>query len=238
MKRALLSIFAAVSFIANAQKDISVSAILPVDGYEYTTTVDTNIFAFEVTNTGTTTLTATDTVFYRMHIDSIPLDGQGYFYPAFRPEGTTPGVQSDLAPDSSFVYAFYYSDPFPQTLIDALTNHVVCYDVLLWDAVGQVTETDMDNNNSCTEGLNSVGVNEIANNTYSVYPNPVVNELNIDLTADKGLLSVFDMTGRQMTSAYLTEGTNTVNVSALAAGNYMFVITNEGSFLGSGKFQK
>ena len=240
MKKFLLSALAAFSFAANAQTDISVEAVLPQDGYEFNTT-DTNVFAFRITNEGTTALTAADTVYYRMHIDSIVITGPATsFYPAVRATDPTTSLQSVLEPDSSFVFAFAYT-PFQQTLVDQFTQHRVCFDVLLWDVAGNdwATEDDNANNTSCNSGIAPppVGINEIEN-VFANYPNPVVNELNIDFTAEKGLVTIFEMSGKQITSTYLTEGTNTIDVSTLAKGNYMFVITNEGSYLGTGKFQK
>jgi len=240
MKKFLFSVLAAASFVANAQKDISVTSLLPVDGYEFDATTDTNLFAFRVTNEGDTPLTTTDTVFFRWHIDSLIIDGSGgLFSQLIRQDDPTTMTQAELAVDSSFVYAFYYSTPFSQNIIDDLTNHVVCYDVRIWNEAGLLEEDNLTNNTSCTAGISSepIGVDEIEN-VYSTYPNPVTNVLNIDLTADKGLVTVFDMTGRQVTSAYLSEGTNAVDVAALANGNYMFIITNNDSYLGSGKFQK
>ena len=239
MKKVLFSLLAAFSLAASAQTDIGVTAVLPVDGYEFNTT-DTNVFAFQITNEGTMPLSMADTVYYRAHIDSIVITGAANsFFPAVRQDDPTTNMQSVLQPDSSFVYAFAFT-PFSQDLVDEFTNHIVCFDVLLWDATAGAwyTEDDMTNNTSCTAGIsNPVGVTEIEN-VFSTYPNPVVNELNIDFTAEKGLVTIFEMTGRQITSVKLTEGTNTVDVSGLAKGNYMFIITNEGSHLGTGKFQK
>ncbi len=238
MKKILFTILVAISLIANAQTDISVSAILPADGYEYNTT-DTNVFLFRVTNEGTTPLITTDTVFYRMHIDNTVLIGTPTtFYGALRPIDPATNMQSVLAPDSSFTFRFGFL-PFSQTLVDIFTNHIVCYDVILSSDGELITENDMTNNTFCTEGINNVvGVTEVDNYVYSTYPNPVVNELNIDFTAKKGLVTIFEMTGRKINSVNVSEGINTIDVSGLDKGNYMFIITNEDSHLGTGKFQK
>lgn len=240
MKKVLLSVLAAFSIAANAQTDISVTSLLPVDGTEYNTT-DTNIFIFRVTNEGTTPLTATDTVYYRMHVDSVVLTGPAStFYPAIRAIDSLTNEQSVLAPDSSFIYAFAYL-PFEQATVDLFTIHKTCYDVLLWDPITntEITEDDDANNTSCNEGItpDPVGVNEYEN-AFSTYPNPVVNELNINLNTEKGLVTVFEMSGRQITSVRISEGANSIDVSNLAKGNYMFVITNDNAYIGTGKFQK
>nr|WP_297309092.1 choice-of-anchor J domain-containing protein [uncultured Flavobacterium sp.] len=77
---------------------------------------------------------------------------------------------------------------------------------------------------------------EFFKENFTLYPNPVSNELNIN--AENGLelieVSIFDLTGRKVKSF---QNEKTLNVSDLASGTYIINIkTNEGT--GTSKFIK
>lgn len=69
-------------------------------------------------------------------------------------------------------------------------------------------------NNSGTESID-----EVAAATFSLYPNPATDKVNINV-GEAGEVSVVDMTGRQMLQQKVATGSNTVDVSTLSNGVY------------------
>ena len=67
--------------------------------------------------------------------------------------------------------------------------------------------------------------------TPKIYPNPVSNKLNIELpsfTSGKQLrYIIYNVVGGLEMDGFLTQSKNSVNISALAKGNYMFKIIDE-----------
>jgi hypothetical protein len=66
--------------------------------------------------------------------------------------------------------------------------------------------------------------------SFSVYPQPATDKLNIDLqlrNADKIAIDIFDLTGRRVLSSSLNEGSTTFDVSALSTGRYAVKLTNQ-----------
>jgi hypothetical protein len=68
----------------------------------------------------------------------------------------------------------------------------------------------------------------IENNTR-IYPNPVIDMLNIDyeLNDSKAILSVIDMTGKSVLTAELEENNTEIDVSDLPSGIYILNISSE-----------
>jgi hypothetical protein len=61
----------------------------------------------------------------------------------------------------------------------------------------------------------------------SLFPNPAHNKLQVQLPAGKGAnagATIFDHAGRQMLSAALQNGTNTIDIHSLKAGSYFIKI--------------
>ena len=81
---------------------------------------------------------------------------------------------------------------------------------------------------------NYVGIEDVADVKFSVYPNPTTDRLNISCSEAVREVSVIDITGRTVINA----GTErTVNVSGLATGVYMVRIATENG-IGMQKFVK
>ncbi|MBW7912148.1 MAG: T9SS type A sorting domain-containing protein [Taibaiella sp.] len=77
----------------------------------------------------------------------------------------------------------------------------------------------------------AVSVEELLNekNNIVLFPNPVINELQIQYKGEKVLVaSVLDISGRVMSTSYIEKGTNTIAVSALTNGIYFIRLTGEG----------
>lgn len=78
---------------------------------------------------------------------------------------------------------------------------------------------------------NCAGINTVSANSIAVYPDPVINILNInsDVDLDGFSLQIFDMIGRLVTCQTLTGTNNSVGVAKLADGTYVYRITDCGN---------
>jgi len=63
--------------------------------------------------------------------------------------------------------------------------------------------------------------------TYSMYPNPVFNVLNIDNTGDVTEINVYDATGRMVRTMDVTTEKVAIDVADLQTGVYIVNVTNE-----------
>jgi len=72
----------------------------------------------------------------------------------------------------------------------------------------------------------TAGINQFANNTINVYPNPAQNNFTVEVsTNDKQTLQVYDVNGKQVLTQTIT-GTTNVDASNLTAGVYNISIAN------------
>lgn len=72
----------------------------------------------------------------------------------------------------------------------------------------------------------TVGVNEANENIAKVYPNPAVDELNVEAVNGKNI-AIYNVDGTLVKSVDLNGVTNTINVANLTAGMYVYVVTTE-----------
>ena len=104
-------------------------------------------------------------------------------------------------------------------------------------------------NNGCTSNSASVlvtvnaciGVQELVSDKVSVYPNPSTGVLNITLTgalAQHTSIEVYDAIGKLVLAKSLTNEMNTINISNLDNGIYLFKILNNSSAVKIGKLVK
>lgn len=71
-----------------------------------------------------------------------------------------------------------------------------------------------------------------------VYPNPVINELNIDYKEIISKVAIFDINGRQVGVYELGNTTNTIPVNSLSSGTYLIKIQTESNHTSIVKFVK
>jgi hypothetical protein len=86
---------------------------------------------------------------------------------------------------------------------------------------------------------NSVGIAGVdAKDHISVYPNPVSDNLNVNMAGIQGAkVSIFDITGKKVAQHNLTEKLNSINVASLANGMYVYQVSNNAKeTLKTGKF--
>ncbi len=62
---------------------------------------------------------------------------------------------------------------------------------------------------------------------YSMYPNPVLNVLNIDNTSDVTHIDVYDATGKMVRTTEVSTNNVTIDVADLQTGVYIVNVTNE-----------
>lgn len=75
----------------------------------------------------------------------------------------------------------------------------------------------------------ALAVNDMTKNAIRVYPNPVVDVLNIEAPSNVKSISVFDLSGKAVSTQVLNAAKSQVNLSKLAPGVYMVnvVMDNE-----------
>lgn len=75
------------------------------------------------------------------------------------------------------------------------------------------------------------GVDAIRQTKAAIYPNPVADELHIDLVYDnvRTLCSLYDMQGRLVKSNVFTAQSNTMNVTDLSDGLYILTVAADGA---------
>lgn len=84
------------------------------------------------------------------------------------------------------------------------------------------------------------GINDLANQVeVNVFPNPANSLLTIDVTSTRAKnFVVYDMAGKRITSFNLTDLTNTLDISSLDNGTYIYSVSDENGFaLKQGKIQ-
>ncbi len=75
--------------------------------------------------------------------------------------------------------------------------------------------------------------------SLSIFPNPARNELNINsANITNGLYKIYDLTGRLLTVSPIAGVTNTIDISNLSSGHYIFSITDENGLSSEKKFSK
>jgi hypothetical protein len=84
----------------------------------------------------------------------------------------------------------------------------------------------------------TVGVEEASADKIAVYPNPVSENLFVNMAGISGAsVSVFDITGKKVMQHNLTEKLNSINVASLANGMYVYQVSNNAKeILKTGKF--
>jgi len=84
------------------------------------------------------------------------------------------------------------------------------------------------------------GISKTYHEAFSVYPNPVTSNLNIELgsSSSNGLLTISDVTGRVVQSQTIVNGnTQQIDVSSLNRGIY-YLTVNTGVAVSTSKFVK
>ena len=152
-----------------------------------------------------------------------------------------------ISPETAGLYIFRavdsYGDGWPYTnnnnksgiwITDVDGNECVS---LIWGYAGSPSFENYDiylNFTNAGDGSHTVGIDEVVEAHFSIYPNPTVDRLNISSAETVREVNVIDMAGRTVINA---GATNSINVSGLAAGIYMVRVATENG-IGMQKFVK
>lgn len=80
-----------------------------------------------------------------------------------------------------------------------------------------------------TVNVGTLGLTDNAKSVINIYPNPVVDYLNISSVANAKKISVIDLTGRTVLTQEASSKENRVNMTSLTAGTYIVTVeTNDG----------
>jgi hypothetical protein len=74
-------------------------------------------------------------------------------------------------------------------------------------------------------------------NTVSVFPNPAVNEINLNSSVDADLVRVNDITGRTIGTYRVTNKKVNIQTDAYAPGFYIYTLYRENTLIHKGKFE-
>lgn len=225
MKNLLLGCLAigALTFSTFAQKDISVSMTNPVASQTIEAGVAFDV-DFTVTNSGTVDLTSTDSVYFWITVAGSNVTSNNVFL-VVRANAT-------VAPAETFDYSFT-GITFPSIPAGLAGTQDLCVEVFLYEGtnVTPTTEPDMANNLSCAstnfvEGTNDVesifGFNTTA---VKVSPNPATSTINVEVNGtDAESINIVNLSGQTVISSEINSGVNTIDVSTLNSGIYLYTV--------------
>lgn len=78
-----------------------------------------------------------------------------------------------------------------------------------------------------------VGIEELENTAFLVYPNPFNQEVTIEVSSLSELhVQIYDNSGRIIKNEKLNTLVTTLDLSELAVGNYQIVLTDQKAFIG------
>ena len=78
-----------------------------------------------------------------------------------------------------------------------------------------------------------VGLEELGNYSFSVYPNPFNHEVTIEISSPEDIqITVYDNTGRLIYTDLTNTLITTLDLSTLAVGNYQIVLSAKNEFIG------
>ena len=82
------------------------------------------------------------------------------------------------------------------------------------------------------------GVFDPENNPFNIYPNPVSDQLNIELSEinNNGIVKVLDQNGQTVLQKNITSQSGALNISNLKSGLYIIQVYSEKKLLGNKKF--
>ncbi len=74
-------------------------------------------------------------------------------------------------------------------------------------------------------------------NLLSVYPNPASAQLTVKSTVETGFITITDVTGRDLLTTQLVNGSAAINTSSFSTGIYFIAVKNNtGTILSEDKF--
>jgi hypothetical protein len=131
------------------------------------------------------------------------------------------------------IYSSFSNPAFSYQVIDADLVRLLCYfqrDTLLYHDTTY---------SSCVIDTTRTGINNIANNSLKIFPNPVTdNFVNIQLSGTPFLplfFRLYDITGRMILQKELTGETTPVELDDISKGMYLYSISSSKAETNTGK---
>jgi len=116
-------------------------------------------------------------------------------------------------------------------LLSGTSTEIGLYDVVLRASDGQLADTQ-----EFTISADPVGIDEMADNTLRIYPNPVTDNLYIEYNGTADAV-IYNMFGQAVGTYDLGNQTNNINIENLNSGVYVIRII-DGDFTSTHKFTK
>lgn len=212
-------ILAAFGMPAFAQKDVKVRLAGPKENQEITRDKQFDL-SFTVTNKGAKVIAKTDTMAL-----GVKIAGNYVFQGVLSLNG------KDFMPGDSLVYKV------PMSLKDFTkdaSNVDFCVGVIIFSNTDP-TPNDQSDCNKVNLKVGATSVNTVvSDDAIKVYPNPATDILKIN-TPFAGNFIIYDLTGKAIARHTLSATENTISVSGLAAGTYMYLYTNQEGTAQKGK---
>jgi hypothetical protein len=134
------------------------------------------------------------------------------------------GTLVDNNHDTTYTYSFFTNDANVRyTLVE------YDYDPDLDEITSQV---------SWLKALPTTSVEEVSLSSFSIYPNPVKNELTITSDEVDASYLLIDITGKKVLSGSTDNSETTINVSSLKRGVYFIKFFNNENYIGTKKLVK
>lgn len=198
--------------------DLELSLVNPVSASTVASSAAVPV-EFSLTNNGPTTIPAGDTLLFAYFNGT-----SAYFGLDNTPNGVSGSIlAADLTSGSSISFGSLSFDLSAFATGD--TVNVFCFGVgsAALSAAGDMNESDFTNNADFFFVGTTSGLNELETEVV-VYPNPTTEILNVETTETVRSIVVFGLNGQIVSEI---ENSNSINVSALKAGNYIYKIETE-----------
>jgi hypothetical protein len=231
MKRSLLSLLILASFASFAQNktDMAITSVTPHNG-SIVTPNDPFQPEFWIKNNGPASITTLDTLTFQLVLNGSPitLNIQGQNVNKFRVT-----FQTAVNAGDSIDFKFPYTITFNTT---PANNSTFCFatDLLNNGSIDTATA----NNMSCSTINYPSAINEAnGGKQISVYPNPASGKISFDLSANgESALQVFDLNGNLVMNANISKQSNSIDVSNLSQGLYLFTVKSSEAETMHGRF--
>lgn len=212
--------------------DITTLVLSPPQGFDIVAD-DTFSISIGIYNSGNTTIESTDSIYLTFYIDNYLITTQEGSSFLFRRPNIDSTEQVEISVGDTVVQTISLS--IPETYINLFENDIICFSSELFAAgyTYPVIESDYDNNLGCNTSSN-VGIIDESKPLDFYYNN---NQIHVETFANSSL-SIYDIYGRLHSTHTLSEGQNTLDISALPQAIYFYKIYNNKNIISSGKFIK
>ena len=169
-------------------------------------------------------------LFLDNYISDVAINPSGIYAINQRPLRSMDGGQSFFKQDctlpSDSVLVFFKLDFVDNNIAYALALH---YDSSFFKLM-KTTNAGGITTNYITQPLQNVGLtNDLDGFSLEVYPNPAINELNIESSSLMDQLEIYDLTGRSLANYTGIQSTHfEVDCRFLHSGNYLVKVSSEG----------